>query len=296
MAQMKKKQIAKADNSNLNAMMNAYDSLSDEEWNALTTVLKGLTDGEMDAHDFANAIMTALQHVGDEGYTASTKKSKLSKEYRVNTDRDIDIDIMAGELTVRVSDVQSGWAKNKQIDVMNLPWQIVGDITEILGENWNEIPQFVAIENSLVEQYDEHWQEVDRQLHEQNGWKSTKKSKSVKKEYDENVFDEKLKQALIDRGINVTSIERFMGDGDYIVTVADWDESTKGALEQCFKRVLPFAYEHGTTPSEYEYRCLDEMISQSDWWVDKSTKKSMKEQSFSEMVDARRRLNRKGRQ
>lgn len=242
-----------------------------------------------------NMIYWLEQELGNfDEYNASTKKSKLKKEYRVNTDREIDIDIMAGELTVRVSDVQSGWAKNKQIDVMNLPWQIVGNITEILGENWDEIPQFVAIENALVEKYDEHWQEVDRQLREQNGWKSTKKSKSVKKEYDENVFDEKLKQALIDRGINVTSLERFMGDGDYIVTVADWNESTRGALERCFKRVLPFAYEQGMTPSEYSYRCVDEMISQSDWWVDKSTKKSMKEQSFSDMVDARRRLNRKG--
>lgn len=204
-ASTKKSKVSKS--SGLDRVLNDLMNISDAEASAVDDACATYSgEYQLDFENLCGFIQLASDYA--DGKRASTKKSKLSKEYRVNTDRDIDIDIMAGELTVRVSDVQSGWARNKQIDVMNLPWQIVGNINEILGENWDEIPQFVAIENSLVERYDEHWQEVDRQLHEQNGWKSTKKSiqKPINNtmSFEDNV--NKMRKSNYDRTGNINTI------------------------------------------------------------------------------------------
>lgn len=104
----------------------------------------------------------------------ATKSKPVKKEYRVSSDREgIDIDLMDGSIVLRVSDSQSGFEKNYTFDLMNLPWQVVGELTAVLGDHWDEIPQFVAIENSLTVKYDEEWKAFDEQMRS----KSAKKSK-----------------------------------------------------------------------------------------------------------------------
>lgn len=115
---------------------------------------------------------------------------------------------------------------------------------------------------------------------------STKKSKNVKKSYDTEYFNNKLREYIrqfcYDKHLDYGYVEPNNGGWDIRIDPYDnmgMEQPIYDYLKHWFKFVEP-------TDNFNEYHCVDEMLSTEDWYMDKSTKKSKMKKSITDDLES----------